>query len=1258
VATTKALELAQLADSIAVNANGEITNIGTVSSLDVSGDIITSTLTASANVSVGSNNQVFITTDTNDFTYLKTASRLYLTNQAGTATFLRGNTDGVRLYYGNDYKITTTNTGVSVVGDVDASGMTLTSTYPVIRFNDTDHDPDFTIIGGSGQVGFYDETNSAYVLQVLQNGISATGNITLSNPDNTYTTSFRAGEHHLRGTGNGNNEFRMVVSQTKGVVLGSNGGLSLNYDASPYLTLGSVDVNANEDTIRYAGDLAVIKNINQAVGVTNALYIKEHKTNFARGASIKIESTANTSATYTQYGLDVSVTNDDGPAYAIYSRAGLNYFAEDVNVAGDLTVSGDFTVSGNTTYINSDQLTIEDNLIWLSNGATTPAQANTSGIAITATADANNLISEASVTFNHNTNGEETWNINRPTNISASTTQGTDTFIIAQSGAGNNAKLLVQASGSGASNANTEVYAALELIGKYYGPNVNSTHGRHGIIWVQAGESTLDQDPYDTDMFFGVRSDASTYNLPGEGSANIPSLVMRHDGDIEVLRKDLILNAGVSQKLGLGTDSPAAKLHVRHDGTGIRLQTQDSGINGSFIDFYEGPATGGRRGFIGYPSNSSDDLYIHVDTDNKIRFQTNNTVTATLDKTALDVATDINAQGSFRTDEVRHNIRPSLLLDFANQKVFDSRITFARGTTATYYDGKTVTKAEENLITYSAVPSTYSRSRVNFPVSDTTLAPDGSTAWKFQPDTQTGTHYLPQSYLSFGAKTRTISIFAKAGGYNFLGLGTYTYNGGRSGYVFDLTNGTYVACGVLNGMTNVSASSQQLPNGWWRLAVTVTATGFNTYPIILFADQSTTDIIYGFTGNGTDGVYLYGFQVEDRDSLTSYTETTGVQVRNYIPTLMTAQSGIPRIDHYPTTGECRGLLMEEQRTNMLPNSIPGVGGGFLPNRGTIFQNATIAPDGSHDAVYVQDEVGGSGEHAIIDGLSIPSSGAYTFSGYFKAGEITRVGVHIYNSTYSDNQVATFDLVNGTVASQGSNALATITPVGNGWYRVTQTNYYTAGAYSNCWVYSLIGGNINHTDPGFGAGYYAWGFQIEAGAFATSYIPTSGSTVTRVADDADITGANFTDFYVDNGFSAYFEGTTYSLNTYQGGMSFNDGTANERIIFGIAQSTEGLSLNVRGLGNATQGYLTNTTGWAQDGTTVQKIAATVGLNDFAASFNGQSTQTDTTGAVPMYVNQLALGASCNDTERMSGHIRRIAYYPTRLSNAELQALTEE
>ena len=63
------------------------------------------------------------------------------------------------------------------------------------------------------------------------------------------------------------------------------------------------------------------------------------------------------------------------------------------------------------------------------------------------------------------------------------------------------------------------------------------------------------------------------------------------------------------------------------------------------------------------------------------------------------------------------------------------------------------------------------------------------------------------------------------------------------------------------------------------------------------------------TGDGTSGVYFWGFQVEQRSALTALTQTTTAPITNYIPALQTAAANVARFDNDPVTGESKGLLM-------------------------------------------------------------------------------------------------------------------------------------------------------------------------------------------------------------------------------------------------------------------------------------------------------------------------------------------------------------
>jgi len=176
---------------------------------------------------------------------------------------------------------------------------------------------DFVISGSGTKVGINTKTPTG-VFEVLGG--------------ETDTTTMRAQEHHLYSAGSPNYELRFVVGQPNGVIIGNNGGAAIAYQSGSFLKVGAFDINGDVKTIQTPNPIMELYNQNQAVGFTDTLYIFDNKTNYARGAAIKISSSANTAVAYDQFGLDVSVVNQNGNAYAIYSRSGSNYFNDEVGI--------------------------------------------------------------------------------------------------------------------------------------------------------------------------------------------------------------------------------------------------------------------------------------------------------------------------------------------------------------------------------------------------------------------------------------------------------------------------------------------------------------------------------------------------------------------------------------------------------------------------------------------------------------------------------------------------------------------------------------------------------------------------------------------------------------------------------------------------------------------------------------------------------------------------------------------------------------
>ena len=365
-------------------------------------------------------------------------------------------------------------------------------------------------------------------------------------------------------------------------------------------------------------------------------------------------------------------------------------------------------------------------------------------------------------------------------------------------------------------------------------------------------------------------------------------------------------------------------------------------------------------------------------------------------------------------------------------------------------------------------------------------------------------------------------------------------------------------------------------------------------------------------------------------------------------TLFNHPTNVPRIE-YDADGNRLGLLVEESRSNLITysedfsnvywtkqSSVDSVEDGNILGPNGLVSGTKVT---TNDVAYVSK-----------DSIYFTQNITVTFSAFLKAGSITTVGLH-YAQDLGDalNDNCDFDLSNGTVSSQGSASTAKIEYVGNGWYRCSNT-YTTNGTGTALGVRFVVQG----------AGtFYVYGAQLEAGSFPTSYIPTSGSTATRSADVASIgvsefgynqsEGTLFVDFdmkYTESGsgFPRVVEIATESNNADRIKVQLTEST-------GALNAQAFVNFSVQGsvnLGSRTGGSLDST-----------KVAFAFREDDFAASDNGNTAVTDTSGTFAPSVGRdtLAIGKQTNSSSNfVNGHIKSIKYYPRRLTNAQLEELT--
>ena len=358
--------------------------------------------------------------------------------------------------------------------------------------------------------------------------------------------------------------------------------------------------------------------------------------------------------------------------------------------------------------------------------------------------------------------------------------------------------------------------------------------------------------------------------------------------------------------------------------------------------------------------------------------------------------------------------------------------------------------------------------------------------------------------------------------------------------------------------------------------------------------------------------------------------------------IKTASENEPRFDHDPDTLESLGLLLEEPRTNIAEyGTIVGDSNGWYnrPAFNTSINN-TISPDGTQNATLITNLNAESDPDLYsFEQYAIGSDKTLTHSIYVKSPDAFNVGREI---NFRGKRTV------GTASSWGQKFILTAE-----WQRITITHTYQA---DNTQGRAYIGSDPNTTDPaGAATGCLFWGLQVEAGSFATSFIPTSGSTVTRAVDQAYILGDNVPLGSGVDEYSIYVRGRLLTTTNYSGisrGLVGMGSSTNNRIR--IPHNNAGFVEVYSG------GSLVAQLSTSDIGTTERQIALAVKKDDFAMSMDGGTVQTDTSGDIPSSIDTIGLGQSSYDappvTYPSTCYIRDFRIYPKRLNNAQLQLIT--
>jgi len=585
------------------------------------------------------------------------------------------------------------------------------------------------------------------------------------------------------------------------------------------------------------------------------------------------------------------------------------------------------------------------------------------------------------------------------------------------------------------------------------------------------------------------------------------------------------------------------------------------------------------------------------------------------------------------------NVRPSLLLDFANSQQLDPRVTFSRSTTAPYYDGKTSALAEQNLFTYSAMNNAVWTDVNTTHTTSGVLSPDGVSYYQTITALPNGNRLIQTNTLTLGL-TYTASFYVTAGTSNYAGMVTTL-----CGVIYNLTGSGTVVSNA--GANFVSATISLISTGVYRCTMTFTVTSASVQIGIGVSDGSTYyGSIYPSASSGTINATLA--QLEQRSSVTAYNPTTTTPITNYIPQLLTAPINQPRFDFNPTTGESLGLLIEQSSTNLVTYSEQFDNAIWGKMSSTISVNQLVAPDGtiSADAIISQSATALTG---VSQAVSVTSGVSYTASFFVKKKDVRYLQI-FWGGPISTNY-ANFDLDTSTVTVQTTANTAFINSVGNGMYRISLTisSLITSAVYAvNLTLIDTgtSGRASSYTGNGISGGYI-WGAQLEALAFPTSYIPTTSAQVTRASDNASMTGTNFSSWYNQGQDTIYASFKKNNLGSNGSLFQVYSSSNNRVAINTITDGTMSYDIYINtGLNNSLSGYTANSIG---------KSIAVIQSNNYFQSFNGNSSSTIASTMVTATTLSIGNRGATSDLW-LNGWISKLAVYPQALTSAQSNALT--
>ena len=428
----------------------------------------------------------------------------------------------------------------------------------------------------------------------------------------------------------------------------------------------------------------------------------------------------------------------------------------------------------------------------------------------------------------------------------------------------------------------------------------------------------------------------------------------------------------------------------------------------------------------------------------------------------------------------------------------------------------------------------------------------------------------------------TFSVYGKSGTANYLRVQTQTAG---TDVFFDVANGTI----AYQEAAAIDATITDVGNGWYRCSMTINENVTNVRILVQSA-------IYGV--NVGDNIYIQDAQLEQGLVARDYIETTTAAVEGGIT------DNVPRLDY--TDSSCPALLLEPQRTNRYYHS-EHIAGWVTASNVTRTANYAESPEGVDNATRLQF----TGNGFLYNSPTQANATQYTLSCYAKRNDSGTQSVGFFRN--------------------GSGSVDSAWSLTSDWQRFTYT--YTS---SNASFAGIAGTN--------GADVSVFGFQMEEGSYATSYIPTYGSAVTRNNEPFDCEDIQ------TNGLITSTQGSFFVETSYfdESSIQFDLRAINNNN-YSLRLRIRNTSILVYEKNNGTQTLLR----------TISGLSA--GLKKVSLAWNGINLTTSVNGT--SYTNTISSGLVSNINEIGRANqsstllqINKMLLFPTQLTESELNDLT--